>query len=139
MKIYLDIDGVLINSDGTPTPHVYEFLSHCVDSHECFWLTTHCRFNDPENAVSYLSDKLSDKCLPLLKQIKGTQWDILKTDAIDFSSVFLWLDDYLMQSEEEVLEEHNAREKHILIELKKNPEQLKEVLEKVLNSNNNHL
>jgi len=139
MKIYLDIDGVLIKSDGSPSPYVYEFLSYCVSSHECFWLTTHCRFNDPENAVSYLSDKLSDKCLPLLKQIKGTEWDILKTDALDFSSDFLWFDDYLMQSEEKVLEEHNARDKQILIDLKKNPEQLKEVLEKVLNSNNNHL
>lgn len=134
MKIYLDIDGVLIKSDGTPTPHVYEFLSHCVASHECFWLTTHCRFNDPENAVSYLSDKLSSECLPLLKQIKGTQWDILKTDAIDFSSDFLWFDDYLMQSEEKVLGENNAREKHILIELKKNPEQLKEVLGGIKNT-----
>lgn len=128
MKIYLDIDGVLITSDGKPSPHVYELLRYCVASHECFWLTTHCRFDDPESAILYLTDVLEDKCIPLLKQIKGVSWDILKTDAIDFSSDFLWLDDYLMQSEEKILEDNNAREKHILIELKKNPEQLKEIL-----------
>jgi hypothetical protein len=64
-----------------------------------------------------------------MKKIKGVTWDILKTEAIDFDSKFIWLDDYLMQSEEKVLNDHNARDGHIKVNLKKNPDQLMEILE----------
>ena len=32
-------------------------------------------------------------------------WGALKTDAIDFSSEFIWLDDYIMNAEFSVLKE----------------------------------
>ncbi len=63
-----------------------------------------------------------------MEKIQGVSWDILKTEAIDFSSPFIWLDDYLMQSEEKVLNENNAREKQIRVNLKNKPHQLKEIL-----------
>ena len=38
-----------------------------------------------------------------MKCIKPTIWGALKTDAIDFSSEFIWLDDYIMNAELAVL------------------------------------
>jgi hypothetical protein len=128
MKIYLDIDGVLITSGGKPSPHVYDLLSYLTSSHDCYWLTTHCRFNDSDSPIRYLEDILPE-CVPFMKKIKGVSWDVLKTEAIDFDSKFIWLDDYLMQSEEKVLNDHNARDGHIKVNLKKNPDQLMEILE----------
>ena len=39
MRLYLDIDGVLIR-DGKPTPRCFAFLRWAVESHRPHWLTT---------------------------------------------------------------------------------------------------
>ena len=53
----------------------------------------------------------------------------MKTDGINFSEKFIWLDDDLWEDELTVLEQHNAIDNFILIDLKKNPNQLKDVAE----------
>ncbi len=134
MNIYLDIDGVLITNHGEPSLHVYERLEHLTSSYTCYWLTTHCKYNNPEPAIRYLEDIIPES-VEFLKKIKPTDWDILKTEAIDFSEKFVWLDDYLMQSEEKVLTEKDSRDGMIKINLKSNPHQLQEVLEAIRNGN----
>ena len=51
----------------------------------------------------------------------------MKTDGINFSEKFIWLDDDLWEDELQVLEQHSATDNFILIDLKKNPDQLKDV------------
>ena len=51
----------------------------------------------------------------------------MKTDGINFSEKFIWLDDDLWEDELKVLEEHNATNNFILIEIDKNPDQLKDI------------
>jgi hypothetical protein len=123
MNIYLDIDGVLIDKNGQPTKHVAEFLAHVTGKHEVYWLTTHCKGN-AEPAVRHLKKSLPAEAHPYLEKIRATDWDTLKTEAIDFSQDFRWLDDYPMMSELGILAEHKAEKKIILIDLKKNPEVL---------------
>ena len=131
MNIYLDIDGVLITNGGQPSPHIYEFLKYVTTEYNCIWLTTHCRDGNVENPYNYLSDVLPD-CKEFLKKIKPTTWDILKTEGIDFDQDFIWLDDYLMQSEEKILEEKKVIHNFYKINLKENPRQLMEVLESLI-------
>ena len=50
------------------------------------------------------------------------QSETLKTEAIDFSKDFRWLDDYVMPAERNVLIKNNALNKLILIDFKNNPE-----------------
>ena len=65
--------------------------------------------------------------LPLLDKIKPSAWNEMKTDGINFSEKFIWLDDDLWQDELKVLERHNAIDNFILIDLQKDPDQLKTI------------
>lgn len=43
----------------------------------------------------------------MLKKIKPTNWDTLKTEAIDFESNYFWIDDNPMEAEQKILKEKN--------------------------------
>jgi ribonucleotide monophosphatase NagD (HAD superfamily) len=45
MKLYFDIDGVLIAQGRKPANYVAEFLKIATEKHDCYWLTTHCKDN----------------------------------------------------------------------------------------------
>ena len=124
MNIYLDIDGVLIQKDGKPADYVSEFLEYITNNHNVYWLTTHCK-GDSNQTVKYLSNKLPKECAAFLSKIKPTNWQTLKTEAIDFKQQFVWLDDYIMESEINVLKDHKAQIYFIKIDLNKEPGMLK--------------
>lgn len=106
MNIYLDIDGVLITKDGRAVLHVAEFLEYVTKNYDVYWLTTHCRGGE-SNVVEYLKGKLPKECLEYIQKIKPTDWRTLKTEAIDFTTDFLWYDDYVLEAEKKVLSDHN--------------------------------
>ena len=60
---------------------------------------------------------------------KPTMWCALKTDAIDFSSEFIWLDDYIMNAELSVLKENGCADSVYKIDLER--ENLLDVLETI--------
>ncbi|HVV15373.1 MAG TPA: hypothetical protein VHD55_03180 [Candidatus Paceibacterota bacterium] len=122
-NIYLDVDGVLLTKQGEPAEGVVDFLRHMVENHTVYWLTTHCK-GDSGAVVAHLERKLPAEAHGLIRQIRPTTWDVLKTDGIDFSQDFLWFDDYLMEAEKAVLERHGCFEKQVLVDLKNNPHQL---------------
>ncbi len=106
MNIYLDIDGVILDKDLKPVKHLKGFLKHITDNHEVYWLTTHCK-GDSEATLSYLSRFLDKDIIELLKKVKPTSWNTLKTEAIDFTKDFVWLDDFIFPTERRVLEQKN--------------------------------
>lgn len=63
--------------------------------------------------------------LELVKQIKPTSWNVLKTEAIDFASDFYWIDDQLIYSEIEVLRQNDSLNRWIRICTRSNPDDLK--------------
>lgn len=127
MRIYLDIDGTLITKNHQPANGLYEFLQVVTKKHTPLWLTTHCRHGDTSHPLSYLKPIVDDACYALLEKTAPTTWDMLKTEAIDFTQPFLWLDDYCMEAEKDVLAKHGVADAHILIDLAKNPEQLYDI------------
>ena len=112
MNIYLDIDGVLIDKKGKPSPGLVEFMKNITDKHDVYWLTTWVKDNNPERALRILGDYVP---LEILNKIKATTWNTWKTEAIDVSKDFRWFDDYIFPQEEEELKVHGCGDKWIEI------------------------
>ncbi len=75
MNIYLDVDGVLLNHDGTLANHADEFLAAMVHSgHPVHWLTTRCRDGDSSAVVAVLGRLVQPPTVELLTSIKPTSW-----------------------------------------------------------------
>lgn len=120
-NIYLDIDGVLLANELNPAKYSDEFIKFVLTKYpdSTYWLTTHCR--QKENyTLQLLSRFFNGETLELIKKIKPTEWNILKTDAIDFSKPFLWFDDDLYEGERRELIKHNVLDNWIEVDLKKN-------------------
>ncbi len=126
MNVYLDINGVLLTKDQKQAYFLKELFGWLTDHHCVFWLTTHCK-GDAAVTLSYLSQFLDTETLKLSKKIQPTNWNTFKTEAIDFSEKFMWLDDYLFEKEKSVLKEHNAYDSWIPVDLEHNPQQLKDI------------
>ena len=109
MKLYIDIDGVLLgkqNHELKIALGISSFLKISLNKFDCFWLTTHCK-GDSITAIKYLSPYCDDEIINLLKKIKPTNFNVLKTDAINLKEEFIWIDDALLQSEMTILDENN--------------------------------
>lgn len=122
-KVYLDIDGVLLANDLNATLHAKEFIERVVKDFDPYWLTTHCR-GDAQTALDRLSTIFDPDTLKLLERFKPTNWDVAKTEAINFDEPFLWFDDDLYDDEREALIKHDALDNWIKVDLAKNPAQL---------------
>ena len=84
MNIYLDVDGVLLNHDGTLANHADDFLAAMVHSgHPVHWLTTRCRDGDATPVVAVLSRLVQPSTVELLTSIRPTSWATSKLEAID--------------------------------------------------------
>ncbi|MBX6334716.1 hypothetical protein IRY61_05265 [Candidatus Saccharibacteria bacterium] len=128
-NIYLDIDGVLLINEKTAAPFANDFLRFILSNFpdSTYWLTTHC-WQGINRTREVLAPAFDIEILNMLSVVKPTNWDTAKTDAIDFSRPFLWFDDDLYPEEKAALETHNALDSHVLIDLQKNPNQLKDIL-----------
>ena len=117
MKLYLDIDGVLITTKNPRAPEGIEiFLEYLTSNFDCYWLTTHCK-GDASGCIRYLRQYLSDDSLGYLLKVKPTLWQTLKTEAINMEESFYWLDDYPMIAEKNELEKHGKLESLIQVNL----------------------
>ena len=121
MKIYLDIDGVILKKDLTIPEYGKEFIAYLTANHDCYWLSTHCK-GDTQNAISHLSQFYPPSTVEQLKMIKQTNWESLKTEAVDLNSDFIWLEDYPLESEKIVLKKANKINSLITVDLKREDE-----------------
>ena len=128
-NLYLDIDGVIlikVDDEVKEADNLLEFLKYATEKFDCYWLTTHCK-GDSTTAIEYLKNKVSAEAHGYLTKLKPTNWRTLKTEAIDFNKDFIWIDNYIMDAEKEVLKKNNCLDKYIKIDIVFNPAQLKEI------------
>ncbi|HOV29696.1 MAG TPA: hypothetical protein PLD77_01310 [Candidatus Dojkabacteria bacterium] len=132
MKIYLDIDGVLVDYNCNPMPYLREFVDFVfeISNGDVYWLTTHSHDGSTDRPLNYLSQVVEQDILGKLKTVKPTKWDTLKTEGIDLSSDFLWFDDTIFNAEYERLEE--VGKEHCLIKVENNLEELVTLLKEDL-------
>jgi hypothetical protein len=120
IKLYLDIDGVLLTAKHTRAADgVGEFVDFVTTHFDCYWLTTHCK-GDSKPALKYLSQFMQPETIEQLQvAVKPTNWDALKTEALDFESDFYWLDDNPLHIECQILKDGGVSDKLILINLER--------------------
>jgi hypothetical protein len=132
MKVYLDIDGVLLDTkEYKQMPYLKEFLTTVfkISNGEVYWLSTHTKHGDNDIALYHLEEELDKDIFEMIKGIKNTKWYSLKTEGIDLNSDFLWFDDVIFQAEYKVLEE--IHKEHCLIKVENNLGELVELLNEV--------
>ena len=123
-KLYLDIDGVLLTKRLTrPAVNVVQFIEFVTKNFECFWLTTHCK-GSKRTALHYLKQFLEPHVIEQLETVKPTMWTTMKTEALDLTSDFYWLDDNPFQMEMEFLRSHDKLDRLILVDLNNKDELL---------------
>jgi len=126
IRLYLDIDGVLLTTKHTQAaPGVEAFVDFITSQFECYWLTTHCKGNSA-TAIAYLTQFLPPAAVvKLQKTVQPTTWDTLKTEAIDMQADFYWLEDSPMQAELARLRASNVEHRLLLVDLKQPDELLR--------------
>lgn len=124
MKIYLDIDGVLVDYNCKPMPYLREFVDFVfeISNGDVYWLTTHSHDGNTDRPLNYLSQIVDPDILEKLKTVKPTKWDTLKTEGIDLSSDFLWFDDTIFNAEYKKLEE--VGKEHCLVRIENNLQEI---------------
>lgn len=131
-KLYLDIDGVLLTAKETrAADFVLPFIDYITNNFDCYWLTTHCK-GDTAPALFHLSNYLNKETIQKLKIIKPTTWVTLKTEAIDFSSDFYWIDDNPLRVEINLINTKSSslNDKLIIVDLNRQDE-LKHTMQKL--------
>lgn len=132
MKIYLDIDDTLLNTDlnnTRPANHLKPFLEYMIKNHDVYWLTTHCN-GDATVPVAYLSRFVGPDITSLIVKIRPTRWNIIKSEAINMDEDFLWFDDVLSWGDEKALESKGKLNSHVKVNLDDNPDILLDFIEK---------
>jgi len=111
LDLYLDIDGVILgrNEFGREAIilNIQEILEYCTGNYRCFWLTTQGRRRG-DDVLQYLAPHCPPAVVPLLRRFEVAPWDALKTEAIDFSRPFIWIDDRPLRAEIQVLGDHQS-------------------------------
>lgn len=132
MNVYLDIDGVLLANETHAANYADEFLQTILEKYpdSTYWLTTN-NWRGENRAKEVLAPYLKSETVALLDKIKPSEWNELKTDAINFDEDFLWFDDDLWEDELKVLEKHEAAEQFILVKLDEDPDMLKKLAEAI--------
>lgn len=124
-KAYLDIDGVILANETSPANYAKEFLQTLLDRYpeSTYWLTTHCQ-GDANTPIEHIGHLFDAETIELMKKIKPTKWESAKTEAIDFNEPFLVFEDDMYPDEKEDLLKHGALDNWIMVDLRKDPNQL---------------
>jgi hypothetical protein len=134
MNLFLDIDGVLLGKTDPASPkivlanHAREFLEFAVGHFDCYWLTSHCK-GDAQAVLDYLRPYVPDDLMPLLRQVKPTTFDVMKTEALKGN--FYWLDDSPMACEIEWLKDRGLLDRWICVDTRKGPDDLLMAMERL--------
>lgn len=126
-NLYIDVDGVLLGKDDPASPqvtfarHAHDFLTFALAHFDCYWLTSHCK-GDAQRLVGYLGRFADSDVAGLLGQIRPTNWDTLKTEAVQGD--FYWLDDSPLQAELNWLRERNLIDRWLHVDVCQHPDDL---------------
>lgn len=116
-----------------PAKNVVAFIKFITNNFECYWLTTHCK-GDSKTALKYLEQYFDSKTINKLKSVKPTCWTTLKTEAIDFTDDFFWLDDNPLRVEINIVESAKQSDRLIIVNLD-NHDELKRVKKHLYSAN----
>lgn len=108
-KMYIDVDGVLLIKNGRKIQlanKAEEFIRFAVSHFDCYWLTPLC-LGETETVQRCLRQYVDDETFRDLCRIKPTDYQLLKTEAIDPDEEFIWVENELFQADIQWLEDHD--------------------------------
>lgn len=100
--------------------------------YDTYWLTTHCTSGDSERAREIMKRVIPEEFYSDIDRIKPVYWDTSKTEALDWDSDFIWFDNDIAEFEWKILERCNDNQSVIQVDLRNNPNQLKEIVAGIL-------
>jgi hypothetical protein len=133
MKLYLDIDGVLLgrhNREHGLADGAGEFIQYVTEHFDCYWLTTHCKGNAAP-VLKYLRPYIDDEIYVKLHLIRPTDFRIFKTEALDPADDFIWIEDKPLGAEVEWLERNSKLSSWWQVDSYHNAHDLKECMAKL--------
>ena len=111
-RMYLDIDGVIAvwdhNNSCVELSRGYGYLMRFCKLHKIqpYWLSMWC--NNPKHVTGVsrllLPDCCSTMASPIITKLNGRQ----KSDCIDYSSGFVWIEDGISEYDINNLKKHNS-------------------------------
>lgn len=109
LNIYFDIDGVLLGTKS-PKKDIIKLLEYCLRKYpnSTYWLTTHCKSGENKTDFALRGEFPDSLVEQICNTFLPTDWEVLKTDAIDLDSDFVWFDDNLFESERNILEKYSV-------------------------------
>ena len=94
MKLFLDIDGVLLTKRGDLAQGAEAFLRWCIGDHDPFWISTRTRDGSIRGARRAFHNMLD---MELIEAIRPTRWETLKTEPLPIGSHdWFWIDDEIL-------------------------------------------
>lgn len=135
MKVYLDVDGVLLGHRPGGGPDVIladgaaDLLRWALAHHDVHWLTTHCRDGNGDGVLRYLSEYADDEFLGLAARVKPSTWRTLKTEPFaEHDGAFVWLDDAPLFSEQKWLADRDWLDRWLHVDTRRRPGDLRRAL-----------
>ncbi len=135
--LYLDVDGVLIGHglEGGRQPVLaagaLDLLGFSLEKFTCFWLSSHCRDGNAGPLLRYLARLAGPAFMELAARVVPAAWRSLKTEAIDFSADFYWLEDRPLQAELDCLARLGAAGRLLRVDTRAEPDGLFRVLSRL--------
>ena len=132
--LYLDVDGVLL---GRVAPNdirvcladsAREFLEFVLKHFTCFWLTSHCRNGDSSDVINLLKRYADTSVIELASSVRPTTWHGLKTEVINPTTDFYWLDDNPIAEEIRWLEMNGVLDRLIWVDTRNRLSDLRNVI-----------
>jgi len=136
VKLFLDIDGVLLGGDpqrpsrAALAEHACEFLELATKRCSVYWLTTHCRGRAApalQHLVRHTPQSERERVLELAGKIKPTCFETFKTEALPQDpdgEPFVWLDDGPTGVELDWLRARGWLERWLWVDTREEPEDL---------------
>ena len=119
MRLFIDVDGVLVSTQPGSGPmglafkeHVDEFIIWATANFDCYWLTGWA----PNGYMKMLNDKLLPHLPPEAQNIKMAMWNDLKTEGLPQDKNWIWIDDNLLPNEREQLKTIGCLRNFILVD-----------------------
>ncbi len=134
MKVFLDVDGVLLGSDPDKphrlllADHALDFLAFVLAHAEVHWLAPQGR-GDARAVVDHLvrHAKASDRerLMTLAARVGPSDWRGLRTEALPADGRFVWLDDAPEQGELAMLRGRGWLDRWLFVDTREEPEDLR--------------
>ncbi len=136
MKLFLDIDGVLLGVDPNRSSraalaaHACEFLEFALRHCSVYWLTTHCRGRSApalQHLVTHTPQSERERVLGLAAKIKATRFETFKTEALPQEhddEPFVWLDDSPTGAELDWLRARGWLDRWLWVDTREEPDDL---------------